>query len=259
MVVGWRPNHSMKKFLIYVAVFTALLLASGIIRSLLSDSVPPPQIEQPYVPFTIPPTHPVQHAVYGHSIIPGGVHDISQAVSAYPEMDASKIHFETLPHSVIVHTTYSRNGKRYWTRRTEVLPAGQLVLTDGKKWILARCGNEISYNPPPPTALTEDVPPSDLNTPVFVPDPIPPDIAPPVETVYLPPVTPPAAPPVVAQNVPPPTSIYVPNVPLPGLCCAINPPLVPIPPPLNTPEPPTLWQTGFGLIMLFILAQRCHQ
>lgn len=94
------------------------------------------------------------------------------------------------------YTSYSVNGIVHWTRKP-VHISGELVWTDGKHLIRARCGNALSLTRPPEighvdTAEAEldsviqspapDYPGSVFSSSLYVPPVLPPDeISPPVE------------------------------------------------------------------------------
>lgn len=62
----------------------------------------------------------------------------------------------------LYYTTYKKDGQVYWTARPVHVQAGELVWTDGKRTVRARCGNEIrKQRPAAPTGvrileITED-------------------------------------------------------------------------------------------------------
>lgn len=92
--------------------------------------------------------------VYRHSVIPGGVRQSSELTSALARDQYARAHFASFNASkaYVVHTkaprlahvSYRMGEKIYWTKKKVRLPAGEALLTDGKSFVRARCGNRIS-------------------------------------------------------------------------------------------------------------------
>lgn len=103
------------------------------------------------------------------------------------------------------YTSYSVNGIVHWTRKPVHISSGELVWTDGKHLIRARCGNALSLTRPPEIGHVDTAeaeldsvipspapayPGSVFSSSLSVPPVLPPDeISPPVEDYpILPPV-----------------------------------------------------------------------
>jgi hypothetical protein len=147
---------------IYVVCVVALWIIVGIIAIKPMNSAQvnvPVAPSAPIVPYI--GTLESKRPVYGHSVVPGGVATIAEAVQAYPSLDGTHAHFAMLPDKTCGSVSYERDSKMFWTKAKHCYPAGTLIITDGKIIILVRCGNQIGIAPP---NTTETVPPSDLDT-----------------------------------------------------------------------------------------------
>lgn len=111
-------------------------------------------------------------AVYGHSIVRGGIHSLGEllqviatdplAAQHYKGFDISNAHFIRLDHNIMAYVSYRVDGKGiYWTRKPELILAGEEVITDGNNIIRVRCGNMVSYSPQSPA---ESDAPTDTDT-----------------------------------------------------------------------------------------------
>jgi hypothetical protein len=111
-------------------------------------------------------------AVYGHSIVKGGIHSLGQlleviatdplAAQHYKGFDITRARFIRLDHNLMAYVSYRVDGKGiYWTSKPELIMAGEEVITDGTNFIRARCGNMISYAPQSPAEIDS---PTDTNT-----------------------------------------------------------------------------------------------
>jgi hypothetical protein len=92
--------------------------------------------------------------VYPYSVVPGGVRNAEALREAAGSDRAVAKHFEhfdfdharleriTEPREVYV--SYRIRDTVFWTRKKVHLPAGELLLTDGKIAARAKCGNQIS-------------------------------------------------------------------------------------------------------------------
>lgn len=122
-------------------------------------------------------------AVYGHSVVKGGIHSLGElldviatdplAAQHYNGFDITHARFIRLDHNIMAYVSYRIDGAGiYWTSHPEMIMAGEEVITDGTNYIRVRCGNEISYAQQAPMELDE---PTDTETIVEnVPPPAPP-------------------------------------------------------------------------------------
>jgi hypothetical protein len=109
--------------------------------------------------------HRVGRAVYPYSIVPGGVlsaAELRQATdhdpvvaSHYAGFDYARAHTVRLKAAALMYVSYRKNGRVYWTRKPHLIPAGEKVITDGKKTARARCANQLSEKPHAATAPNE--------------------------------------------------------------------------------------------------------
>ena len=110
-------------------------------------------------------------AVYGHSIVKGGIHSLGElmdviardplAAQHYKGFDITRARFIRLDHNIMAYVSYRVDGKGiYWTAKPELIMAGEEVITDGTNFIRVRCGNMISYSPQSPVETDS---PTDTN------------------------------------------------------------------------------------------------
>ena len=95
-------------------------------------------------------------AVYGHSIIKGGIHSLGElldviatdpvAAQHYKGFDITRARFFRLDHNIMAYVSYRVDGKGiYWTSKPVLIMAGEEVITDGTNFIRVRCGNMIAF------------------------------------------------------------------------------------------------------------------
>lgn len=109
--------------------------------------------------------------VYGHSIVPGGIHsveDLKRAIVAdplaaqhYAGFDVTKAYVTRLPHDGLYFLSYRLNHGIYFTSVLRLIRGGEEVLTDGNNFILTRCGNRIVFSLSGPVNVAQE--PMDLN------------------------------------------------------------------------------------------------
>ena len=108
------------------------------------------------------PPHATKHAkyvarlpgVYPYSVVPGGVRNpgaLREAVARdravarlYAQFDFARARLERLREAREVYVSYRIRDSIFWTRKKIRLPAGEMLLTDGKIAARAKCGNQIS-------------------------------------------------------------------------------------------------------------------
>jgi hypothetical protein len=113
---------------------------------------PPAQVSPAAVRVSGPRVSPIRR-IYGHSIVPGGIHSVEElkrvivadplAARHYAGFDVTKAYVTRLPHDELVFLSYRLNHKIYFTSALRLIRGGEEVLTDGNSYILTRCGNEI--------------------------------------------------------------------------------------------------------------------
>lgn len=178
----------------------------------------------------------------GHAVVCGGLlsdhlaEKMNNPVvkSLYERL--GKVQYTKTDRAFFAYDSYRIGNKIYWTKNPRFIPAGEPILSDGVWAVLVRCGNLIALQPQEPT----------LNAPE------PADLYPPAPTD-------PAAP-VITETVPP--SIYAPTTfdmkpPQPPVltpdCLSCVTFEIPIPPPVNTPEPPVGLMALCGFFALAVL------
>jgi len=92
--------------------------------------------------------------VYPYSVIPGGVEDANQLREMAARDYVVARHFAGFEYrrarliraraARAVYLSYRMHNRVFWTHKKVLLPAGDLLLTDGKITARARCGNQVS-------------------------------------------------------------------------------------------------------------------
>jgi hypothetical protein len=212
------------------------------------------------------------------SVIPGGImnsRELSDSMQKddvvrehYLGVNPSGMRFIRLKQPMIAYVSF-RNGSRIgWTTHPVTIAANELVLTDGKKMVRARCGNRIEVERPEPlpamTHLSEPPPPDiamDTGSPGLIPPtietPLPPRSAitlarngTPEQLITVPGTPTTRRPPTTTT---PPTSVPPTSVVPPGWCCGI----VDKPkPPTHVPEPGSLLLLGAGGWAILLAARK---
>ena len=194
------------------------------------------------------PTRPV----YPYSVIPGGVSNVAelrQMLKDDPQLAAHLKDFD-LNKAVLVraaapraaYVSYRVGNHIFWTTRKLTIARGEALITDGKRTIRGRCGNDISDVPLTPLSPSADPTSKEFDTPVLAPVP-PPEIAliPPSFPFWGPPIPPPLLTPPAAT--PPSNTIsFVPPIFIGGPGGGIPTD----PPPTSVPEPPTFLLLSLG-------------
>lgn len=95
--------------------------------------------------------------VYRHSVLPGGAQsgaEVKQklaqdapAAAHYRSINPDKLKAVHLKQDRRAYVSYRVGQKIYWTRKPQLLKAGELVLTDGEQTVRARCGNRLEDEP----------------------------------------------------------------------------------------------------------------
>jgi hypothetical protein len=154
----------------------------------------------------------------------------------YSDLQPERMWFTRTRQPMTAYVSYRKGDDVRWTTHAVAIPANELVLTDGKHMVRARCGNRIEVKKPEPMPaafLPPDVPPPDIAMDAGLPALAPPTITPPAPPVDL-----------LAKNNAPPTRTSTPPA---TWCCGVTnthtqPPVV--------PEPPTiLLVIGGGLLL----------
>ncbi len=114
---------------------------------------------QPAVPRSDP------RRVYPFSIIRGGAYSREELVKALESDPIAESHYSKFQRSQLrtvrspfvkpVYVSYRKDNAIYWTSHPVALHEGETLLTDGKFYARARCGNRISLVPMLPAAQAE--------------------------------------------------------------------------------------------------------
>lgn len=199
-------------------------------------------------------------SVYRNSVIPGGVRQSSELTFALARDQVASVHyanFDAASASIVhvkaprlVHVSYRMDDKIYWTKRKVRIPAGEALLTDGKSFVRARCGNRIADTPLGAVSNKEPAP-EELDTVIAPPRAAPNDTTNPADN-FGPPVVGPITPPLSDLPTPP-----LPVLPTPPLSGFPTPPLIDFPTPPAVPDNPTTEipePASFGLVMLALVS-----
>ncbi|MGH9647513.1 MAG: PEP-CTERM sorting domain-containing protein, partial [Bryobacteraceae bacterium] len=121
--------------------------------------------------------------IYPYSVVPGGVRNAAtlreltardRAVARhYSHFDFKNARLERTREPRDVYVSYRIRDTIFWTRKKIHLPAGELLLTDGKITARAKCGNQISDAAKP--EVSDEEPAEDvMDQPVAVAELAPP-------------------------------------------------------------------------------------
>jgi hypothetical protein len=116
---------------------------------------------------------------YPYSVIAGGAYSRAELRFSnehdmvvrdhYADFDLDGARVVTLSADRYVFASYRIKNHIYWTKRRLRIRKGEALLTDGKNYARARCGNRLSSQPQSPT-LELQPPEAALNLPPFTPD-----------------------------------------------------------------------------------------
>ncbi|MGH9356193.1 MAG: hypothetical protein ACRD10_08700 [Terriglobia bacterium] len=95
-----------------------------------------------------------QFVVYPYSIVAGGIHsqqELRQAIGSdpvaagqYASFNLAKTRVAALRHDEYAYVSFRVGDDVYWTRGKVKLRKGEMLITDGKNFGRARCGNRLS-------------------------------------------------------------------------------------------------------------------
>lgn len=191
--------------------------------------------------------------IFPFSVIPGGLMDERELADSmakdavvrghYSDLHPERMWFTRTRQPLTAYVSYRKGNDVRWTSHAVTIPANELVLTDGKHLVRARCGNRIEVKKPEPlpaSVLPPDVPPPDIAMETGLPSLMPPTVTPPAMPAEA-----------IAKNAPPAPPGRT-STPPTTWCCSTTqsqPPVV--------PEPPTmLLVIGGGLLLTGTLASK---
>jgi len=91
--------------------------------------------------------------VYPLSVIPGGIYSADELARAKRVDSVVAAHYadfgtavtpSRLTRDLFMYVSYRRGNKVFWTANKRRIPCGEAVLSDGKNFARARCGNRLS-------------------------------------------------------------------------------------------------------------------
>jgi len=131
--------------------------------------------------------------IFPFSVIPGGVLDERELADSmakddvvrkhYGDLQPDRMWFTRTKQPMSAYVSFRKGSDVRWTSHPVVIPANELVLTDGKHMVRARCGNRIEVKKPEPLpaqVVPPDIPPPDIAMETGLPSLIPPTVTPPV-------------------------------------------------------------------------------
>jgi hypothetical protein len=126
------------------------------------------------------------------SVIPGGLLDAQELTDSiskdvvvrehYRGLQPDRMWFTRVQKPMMAYVSFRKGSNIGWTTHPVAIPANELVLTDGKSMIRARCGNRIEIKRPQPLPASvqpPEVPPPDIALDTGLPWLVPPTITPP--------------------------------------------------------------------------------
>ncbi len=130
--------------------------------------------------------------MFPFSIVPGGLQDtreLAESISKdpvvrdhYRDLQPDRMWFTRMKKPMLAYVSYRKGCDVHWTNHPVLIPANELVLTDGNRMVRARCGNRIEIKKPQPlptAVIPPDVPPPDIAMETGLPALVPPTIVPP--------------------------------------------------------------------------------
>ena len=130
-----------------------------------------------------------ERKTYPYSVIPGGVASVEELKDAIGHDPIVARHLENFSVQTAklvkvavarpVYVSYRRGSRIFWTTRPITLSKGETVITDGKRTLRGRCGNDVSADPEAPISAEEPTD-EELDTPLptfetldsVIPDPV---------------------------------------------------------------------------------------
>ena len=141
----------METFVVHVRrIMPGLMLLAAACQAVRSPAPPPP-------PGAPPAAVAPARAVYRHSVLPGGVQSGAEVKQRLKEDAPAAAHYRNIRPEQLkpvhlaqdrrAYVSYRVGDKIYWTRKPQLIKAGELVLTDGEQTVRARCGNRVEDEP----------------------------------------------------------------------------------------------------------------
>jgi hypothetical protein len=146
-----KERNKRRKVIVVLLALVALLAAGAMVgrRAYHSVYMQPARFAPPP-----PPQFRAARKVYPYSIVPGGVFDPQElketmrvdpvALEHYGDIRIEDLVPVRIQSPLQAYVSYRIGNKIYWTAKKLNIPRGELVLTDGRNMIRARCGNRIA-------------------------------------------------------------------------------------------------------------------
>ncbi|MDR3764887.1 MAG: hypothetical protein P4M01_12415 [Acidobacteriota bacterium] len=151
----WFGQRQLRKLLLGITLVPILLIlgTAGIFVWDIYHSVYLQPIKYAPPP---PPTFRAARMQFPFSLIPGGVYEPKELTASMEKDTLLREHYKDVKLESLVavrtsspmlaYVSFRKDGAIHWTQHLVHIPAGELVLTDGKNMIRARCGNRIRLN-----------------------------------------------------------------------------------------------------------------
>ncbi len=180
--IGRRRNFFQKhKVLVLFLVCAGACLLSFLFASVFRNAAPT-MVFRPPAPSSatelIPRIQPQKYEriVYPYSVIPGGVRSREelaanmgndQVVAAhFADFAVSRARMVKMEVTKNVYVSYRIRDAVFWTAKAIKIPEGEALVTDGRDYARARCGNRISVLPQAPVS-EEEPEPEDFDIPML--------------------------------------------------------------------------------------------
>ena len=119
----------------------------------------------PPAPYTMNLPGYARRKIYPYSVIPGGIASVEELKDAIDHDRTVAHHLEgfnlqtaklvKVAAARSVYVTYRRGSRIFWTARPLRLAKDEMVISDGKRTLRGRCGNDVSDVPEVPTSAGE--------------------------------------------------------------------------------------------------------
>ena len=166
-MIAARHSYIVRRMLCWAGLFVALMLSISLHTERRSNKI----ALNKRVPID---THEAVRSIYPLSVIYGGAYSAEELNRARRLDPVVRVHYadfgktavaQQTPKDLLMYVSYRKADRVYWTKTKRRIPAGELVLSDGKNLARARCGNRLSFTPQQPTAPEKEPSEEAFNTP----------------------------------------------------------------------------------------------
>ena len=190
-MIAARHSYIVRRLLCLAGLFIALVVSTSLHTERHPDK-------------TVWERHPVANTrggarkIYPLSVIYGGAYSaeelnrsrrLDSVVQAHYADFGKNAVVQQAPKDLLMYVSYRKSDRVYWTKTKRRIPAGELLLSDGRNLARTRCGNRLSFTPQQPAAPDKELPEEAFDTPEAPKVAIPFDVPPPPMTeadLYVP-------------------------------------------------------------------------